>query len=80
MGVAGPRHTQTALPRGRDQVPIVQEAGCGPGAVRMGEEYFAPTRIRYPDRPARSETLYRRSYFGPQFALQQVKFKSTLNM
>ena len=31
----------------------------------MGAENLAPTRIRSPDRPARSESLYRLSYPGP---------------
>jgi hypothetical protein len=30
-----------------------------------GAENLAPTEIRSPDRPARSESLYRQSYRGP---------------
>jgi hypothetical protein len=33
----------------------------------MGVENFASTGIRSPDRPARSESLYRLSYPGPHF-------------
>ena len=50
---------------GKDPVPIVQEAGWVPGPVWTGAENLAPTRIRSPDRPARSESLYRLSYPGP---------------
>ena len=51
---------------GKDQVPIVQEAGWAPRTVWTGAENLAPTGIRSPDRPARSESLYRLSYPGPQ--------------
>ena len=46
----------------KDPVPIVQEAGWAPGPVWTGAENFAPTGIRSPDRPARSQSLYRLSY------------------
>ena len=42
----------------------MQEAGWAPGPVWTGAEYLAPTEIRSPDRPARSESLYRLSYPG----------------
>jgi len=38
-------------PPERDPVSIVQEAGWAPGQVCMRTEYFAPTGIRFPDRP-----------------------------
>jgi hypothetical protein len=47
---------------GKDPVPIVQEAGWTPGPVWTGAENLAPTGIRSPDRPARSQSLYRLSY------------------
>ena len=51
---------------GRDPVPIVQEAGWSPGPVwTVAENLAPPTGIRSPDRPARSESLYRMSYPGP---------------
>ena len=51
-----------SLPRGKDPVPNVQEAGWAPGPVWTGAENLAPTGIRSPDRPARSQSLYRLSY------------------
>ena len=36
----------------------------------MGAENLAPTGIRSPDRPSRSESLYRLSYPGPQLDLE----------
>ena len=50
----------------KDPVPIVQEAGWAPGPVWTGAENLAYTGIRSPDRPTRSESLYRLSYPGPQ--------------
>ena len=47
---------------GKDPVPIVQEAGWVPGPVWTGAENLAPTRIRSPDHPARSQSLYRLRY------------------
>jgi hypothetical protein len=47
---------------GKDPVPIVQEAGWAPGLLWTGAENLAPTRIRSPDRRARSQMLYRLSY------------------
>jgi hypothetical protein len=42
---------------GKDPVPIVQEAGWAPGPIWTGAENLAPTGIRSPDRPARSQSL-----------------------
>jgi hypothetical protein len=47
---------------GTDPVPIVQEAGWAPGPVWTWAKNLAPTGIRSPDRPARSQSLYRLSY------------------
>ena len=47
---------------GKDQVPIVQEAGWAPGSVWTGAENLAPTGIWSPDRPACSQSLYQLRY------------------
>ena len=49
------------LPPGKDPVPILQEAGWTPGPVGMGGK-SRPHRDSIPDRPARSQSLYRLSY------------------
>jgi hypothetical protein len=54
-------------PRARDPVPIVQEARWALGPVWTGAENLVPTGVQIPDRPARSESLYRLSYPGPPF-------------
>ena len=47
---------------GKDPVHIVQEAGCVPGPVWTGAENLTLNGIRSPDRPARSQSLYRLRY------------------
>ena len=47
---------------GEDPVPILQEAVCAQGPVWTGAENLASTGIQSPDRPARSQSLYRLSY------------------
>jgi len=47
---------------GKDPVPIVQEAGWAPGPVWTVAENLASTGIRSPDRPDRSQSLYRLRY------------------
>ena len=51
---------------GKDPIPIVQEAGWAPGPLWTSAENLAPIGIRSPDRPTRSESLYRLSYLGPE--------------
>jgi hypothetical protein len=63
--VRGQRHAPAALYPGKDPVPIVQKAGWVPGPVWTGAENLASTGIRSPDRPARSQSLYRLSYPAP---------------
>ena len=53
---------QPLFPLGKDPVPILQEAGWAPGPVCTGAENLAPTAIRSPDRPARSQSLYRLNF------------------
>ena len=70
------RQAPAALYPGNDLVPIVQEAGWAPGSIWTGAENLAYTGIRSPDRPARSQSLYRLSYRGPN---QAIKFDVTVH-
>jgi len=54
---------------GKDTVPIVQEAGWVPWPVGAGMENLDPTGIWFPDRPARSQSLYRLSYPAHKFQI-----------
>ena len=56
---------------------MVQEAGWAPGPVWTSAEILVRTRIRSPDRPARSKSLYRLSYPGPQ---KSSRIKKKLNI
>jgi hypothetical protein len=51
-------------PRERPRTHL-QEAGWAQGPVWTCAKILALTRIRSPDRPARSQSLYRVSYPGP---------------
>jgi hypothetical protein len=75
---------------GKEPVPIVQEAGWAPGPVCTSAENLAPTGIWSPDRPARSQSLYRLCYkcreplwlkvsspFSPCFMPLRLTFGST---
>jgi hypothetical protein len=48
---------------GKDPVPIVQEAGWALQPVWTGAENLASSRIRSPDRPARSQSLVNECIF-----------------
>ena len=61
-GVRGQCQAPAALYPQKDQVPIGQKAGWAPGPVWTEAENLAPTGIRSPNRPARSQSLYRLSY------------------
>ena len=55
----------------------------GPGSRldRCGEpETFSSTKIRTPNRPSRSESLYRRRCSGPYVVTSQLSFLITLRV
>ena len=47
------------FPSWTDWVLFVQDAMWNPGPVWVGVKYLFPTRLRAPNRPARTEPLYR---------------------
>ena len=63
-----------------DLVPIVQESGLAPEPVWTGAENIAPTGIRSPDRPARSESLYRLRYPGPPRVMHLPLYIRTVSL
>jgi hypothetical protein len=63
-------------PRKQDTVHIPQEVRWAPGPAWTGAENLSLTGIRSPDRPARSESLYRLRYPGPSVTLRtQIIYK-----
>jgi hypothetical protein len=67
MGVDGQRHAPAASPPGNISGAHFTWASWAPGPVWSCAVGLASTGIRSPDRPARSESLYRLSYPGPLF-------------
>jgi len=58
-------------PRGKNPLPIEWV----PGPVWTGAENLAPTGIRFPDRPARSESLYRLRYPSARYLINGTTFE-----
>ena len=63
--VGGQRHVPAALPPGKIRYPLYRRLVAPAGLVWTVAGNLAPTMIRSPDRPARTESLYRMSYPGP---------------
>jgi len=61
---------------GKDSVPILQEAGWAPGPIWTGRK-SRPHRDSIPDRPARSQSLYRLSYRVHCYLRIYPKFKTS---
>ena len=70
--------SSTPLPHftpGKDPVPILQEAGWAQGPVWTGRK-SRPHRDSIPDRPARSQSLYRLSYRAHKYTSINVNLSS----
>ena len=65
MEVGGQRHAPAAVPPGKTQYPLHRRLGEPQGGSGRVLKISPSTGIRSPDRPARSELLYRLSYPGP---------------
>jgi hypothetical protein len=59
MRVGGQRHAPAALPPGKRLHTHCTGGWVAPGPIWTGVKNLAPTGIRAPNRPARSESLYR---------------------
>jgi len=75
MGVGDQSHAPAASTPGKDPVSIVQEAGWAPGPVWTGAENLVPTGIRTPDRPGRSQSLYRLRYPAHFYVSKNYNFE-----
>jgi hypothetical protein len=60
-GEGSASHPGRFLPPGNTQYPLYRGLGGPQGQSWTGVENFTPTGIRSPDRPARSQSLYRLS-------------------
>jgi hypothetical protein len=70
MGVGGQQHAPAALPPGKTRYPLYRRLGVPQGRSGRVRKISPPIRISSPDRPARSESLYRLSYRAPLFCCQ----------
>jgi hypothetical protein len=71
-----PRHGRSTPPPPMGKWPGIRCAG----PVWTGAENLAPTGFRSPDRPVRSESLYRLSYPGPHLYHSIVGKSGNLNL
>ena len=75
MGVGGQRHAPAALPPGKTRYRLYRRLG-GPQGRSGRVRKIPPPGIRSPDRPGRSESLYRLSYRGtresPKYKLKAL--------
>ena len=65
MGVGGQHHVLAALPPVKTRYPLYRRLGGPQGRSGQMRKISPPTGIRSPDCPARTESLYRLSYPGP---------------
>ena len=66
MGVGGQRHAPAASLPGKTRYPLCRRLSGPQGRSGRVRKILPPIGIRSPDRPVRSESLYRLSYRGPQ--------------
>ena len=78
MGVVDKRLPPAALPRERDPVPIVREAGWALGPYSRGAENLATTEIWSHDHPTHGESLYLISYPG-MLKIYKLKLHEAIN-
>ena len=70
--MGGQRHDPAALPPGKTRYPLYRRLLEPQGPIWTDAENLAPTGLRSPDRPARSESLYRLRYPGPRSELRTI--------
>jgi hypothetical protein len=64
MGLSGQRYAPAALPPGMTRYPLNRNLGGPQGRSGRVLKTSPPPRFRSPDRPARSELLYRLRYLA----------------
>jgi hypothetical protein len=72
--VGGQRHAPVALPQGKRPGIHCTVSWVGPRGCPEGRKILASTEVRPPNRPARSQSLYRLSY--PDAEGQKQHFKT----
>ena len=80
MEVGGQRHDPAALPPRKNRYPLYRMLGRLQGRFGRVWKISPPTGIPSPDRPARSESLYRLSYPGPYYSIFSRFIKSGVEL
>ena len=73
--MGGQHHAPAALPPGKTRYPLYRRLGGPQGRSGRVRKISPPTGIRSPDRPVRSESLYRLSYPGPFYLYTDRNFQ-----
>ena len=77
MGVGGQHHAPAALPPVKTRYPLYRRLGWPQGRSGRERKISPPTGIRSPDRPTRSELLYRLSCLIPRSRISLNWHKTT---
>ena len=80
MGVGGQHHAPAALPPEKTRYPLYRRLGRPQGRSGRVRKISPPTGIRSPDRPARSESLYRLRYPGPNADVPGYKLQFYISL
>ena len=82
MGVGGQCHTPDALPPEMTRYPLYRTLGGPQGRSKRVRKISPHTGVRFPDRPSRSESLYRLRYVTPIVwqKFTDKRFPSNLNV
>ena len=80
MGVGGQHHAPAALPPGKSRYPLYRRLGGPQGRSGRMWKISPLTGSRPPDRPARSEWLYRLSYPGRHILVKAMKRYTPLSV
>ena len=78
-GAGGQRHAPAALPPGKTRYPLYRKLGGPQGRSERVKKISPHTGIRSPDRPVRSESLYRLRYTSPPQVVLHIKSICNLN-
>jgi hypothetical protein len=74
MGVGGKLHAPAVLAPEMTRYPLYRRLGGPQGRSGRLRKISPPTGIRSPDRPARSDSLYRLSYRGPHCTCKHIYY------
>jgi hypothetical protein len=72
--VGGQHHSAAALPPGNTRYPLYRRLAGPQGRSEQMRKISSQLGFETPDRPARSQSLYRLSYPGPHHVIYSVQY------